>query len=178
MTLHVGFKLSKLFVLNNIICVDTTIQRWWEKSIFIGKLNISNCRFMLLKSSQTITTDFIPYLYFSIISSSGDEFMIIEMDSLSLVNETFLVKNITLRLPLPNYDLPKCFKSKTYPCSRCIDCQCTDLVLSNWECLDFCQLLFYQLENRKLSFTVSTSQKSIIWIVWHSFEILTRLSDD
>lgn len=142
LTLHIGFEFSELFVLDNVICVHTTIKTWWKQCIFVGEFYISNCGFVLLESSQTITTDFIPHFYLTIICSCSDKFMIVETYCLCLVDESFLVENVTLWFPLPYDDLSKSLQTETNPWSWGIDSECTDLVLTDWKCLYFCQFFF------------------------------------
>ena len=86
---------------------------------------------MFLKSSQAKSTRFIPQFDLAVVCTGGNEFVLIEMNGLGLVNEAFLVDDITLRFPLPYDDLTECFESQTNPCSRSVDSHCTDLVFTN-----------------------------------------------
>lgn len=97
---------------------------------------------MLLKSGKTISTDFIPNPYFSVVSSSCDQFMFVKVNGLSLMDKPLLVKNVALRLPLPDNNLAILLKAETYPGAGRIDGKCADFILAYGKCLDFVELFF------------------------------------
>lgn len=104
--------------------------------------------------------------------------MIVETYCLCLMDESFLVENVTLWLPFPYDNLSKGFQTETNPWSWCINSQGTNLVLTNWKCLYFCKFFFDQFIDWELSFTISTCQEPISMIVWDSFQILPWLWDN
>lgn len=141
LTLHIRFKFPELFVFDNIICVDTTIETWWKQCVFVWELYISDCGFVLLESSQTITTNFIPNFNLTVICSCSNQFMIVKTYWLCLMDEPFLVENVTLWFPLPYDNLSKGFQTETDPWSGSINGEGTDLILTNRKCLYFGQFL-------------------------------------
>lgn len=69
LALHVGFKLSEPFVLQDIVGVNTAVKTAGEESAFVGEFDIGDLGFMLLESSQTKPTHFVPHFYFAIIGA-------------------------------------------------------------------------------------------------------------
>ncbi len=60
LALLVRLELSEFFVLSHIVCINTTIKAAGEKGVFVGELDISNLGLVLLKSSETESTDLVP----------------------------------------------------------------------------------------------------------------------
>jgi hypothetical protein len=72
---------------------------------------------MLLKSSQTKSTCLVPELDLAVVGTGGKEFMFVEVNSLSFMDESLLVNDVALRFPLPDNDLAEGFESETDPCA-------------------------------------------------------------
>ncbi len=60
LALLVRLELPEFLILNHIVRVDTPIKTAGEKSVFVGELDVSDLRLVLLESSQTESTDLVP----------------------------------------------------------------------------------------------------------------------
>jgi hypothetical protein len=174
----IRLELPELLVLDHVVCVDASVQAAGEECIFVGKLDIGNLGFMLLKSSKVKTTDLIPEFDLAIIGAGGNEFVFVEVNGLGFVNVAFLVDDVTLGLPLPDDDLAESFEAETDPGARGVDGECADFILTDRESLNFGEFLIEQFVNGELAFAVGRGKKTVAWIVKNSLKVFARLAHD
>ncbi len=175
MALLIRLELSELLVLDNVVCVDASVQAAGEEGIFVGELDIGNLGFMLLKSSKAEPADFIPEFDLAIIGAGSNEFVFVEVNGLGFVNVAFLVDDVTLGLPFPDDDLSKSFEAKADPGTGGVDGECADFVLTDRESLNFGEFFIEQFVNGELAFAVGRGKKTVAWIVKNSLEVFARL---
>lgn len=125
---------------------------------------------MLRQCCHTEWTGRVPKSYGALTSTSSIHISWVICNFSGLKNKSFLVENITLRFPLPNYQLSKLLYSQSQPSTRVVDCYRTNLMLSNWERLNCLQILTNEPPDAKFAISMSTGQKTHVRLKNSSFQ--------
>lgn len=94
------------------------------------------------------------------------------------MRQSLLVQDITLGFPLPDDDLAGALDCQTNPSAGLIDADAADFVVADAKGLDFGQLFFQQLIDRKLPIAVGSSHESCFGIVEESLKVGSRLGNN